>query len=161
MKPKEAFCGLRGLLSTKVDLREAAKLFSFVKEDDHFGGRLLITGENSTAWLYRSGNLTVLAQNELVATKAYDALVEALGEATSPVVFNRLYVHKANKRVSLKKLARRVPSAVFIRKQRTTSYRVGGTSCQTYGSGVTLVRTSQEILVGEWEELEKISALGL
>jgi len=163
MKSDVRLCCLSGWSrgsSERLDLDRVARAFPFVRKDSRFGGRLCVAQENATVWIYRSGKITVLGREVGSAKAAYVLACRGLEESGdssnvgNPTSWNVLRQAKANagKRLSLKKLASRIPESRFERTQRAVLCRLddgvhqvpGKCLVEIYGSGKLLVRGRNE-----------------
>ena len=158
-------CCLHGRSSLPIDLAAASQLFCFWKREKLFGGRLLVLEESASMWLYASGKISVLSGEIDVATASYVRLCQRLKErglvtqVSDPTPWNSTWKVEASssKRLSLRKVAARVPGGRFLRTQRAVFCKLEtGVQevsrrglIQIYGSGKLLIRTRGEVLSRE------------
>jgi len=145
-----------GTCSNSLKLTDVARLFSFVKRDRRFGGRLCVALSGATLWIYASGKLTVLGREVGQVEAAYSVARRRLEESgnaanvgdAAPWNVVRQIETNPRERLSLRKVCSRIPGSRFERAQRAVLCRLGhgvdkesGHSLvQIYGSGKLLIR---------------------
>ena len=149
-----------GSCSNRLELPKVAKLFSFVKKDRRFGGRLCVAFSGATLWIYASGKLTVLGREVSQVETAYAITrrrLEESGHASNigdPTAWNivRQIETDPGERLSLRKVCSRIPGSRFERAQRAVLCRLdngineipGHSLVQIYSSGKLLIRGRNE-----------------
>jgi TATA-box binding protein (TBP) (component of TFIID and TFIIIB) len=147
---------LSGSCTNRLDLERAATLFSFVKKDRRFGGRLCVALSGATLWIYVSGKMTVLGREVGQVEAAYAVARRRLKESghaadvSDPAPWNvvRQIETDPRERLSLRKISGRIPGSRFERAQRAVLCHLnhgideiaGHTLVQIYGSGKLLIR---------------------
>ena len=143
-----------------LDLVAVAARFPFVRHDALFGGRICTAFMGATVWIYKSGKITVLGREIGQAKAARASAICRLKEGGyttdigHAVPWNILTQIEANacERLSLRKLACRIPNCRFERTQRAVlcelkhgiDEKAGHSLVQIYGSGKILIRGRHE-----------------